>query len=78
MTAVRIRLSDKAFVNDLKTYLEAAECSVREVGEGTLDVSMPRAPSDAQARREIAIYAKTWEAMNPGVHALIVSEEGDD
>ena len=39
-------------------YLEATECSVRVVGEVTPDVSMPRAPSDAQALREIARVLK--------------------
>jgi hypothetical protein len=72
--AVRVRISDRAFVEDLQTYLQAAECSVRVVGEFTLDVSMPRAPSDDQALREIAIYLRTWQAMNPEVHARIVGE----
>ena len=67
--AVRVRVSDKAFVEDLKTYLEATECSVRVVGEVTLDVSMPRAPSDDQA-----IYLRIWQAMKPNAHARIVGE----
>ena len=72
--AMRIRVSDKAFVGDLKSYLEATECSVRVVDEVTLDVSMPRAPSDAQAQREIAIYIKAWQAMNPSGYAHVVGE----
>ena len=72
--AVRVQVSDKAFVEDLKTYLKAAECSVRVVGEVTLDVSMPRAPSDDQALREIAIYLKTWRAMNPNAYVRTVGE----
>ena len=56
VAAVRIRVSDQDLVEDLKTYLEAAECAVRVVGQVTLDVSIPRAPSDDQAVREIAIY----------------------
>ena len=71
---MRVRLSDRAHVPDLKAYLEAAECSVRIVGEVTLDVAVPRAPSDAQALREISIYLKTWQAMNPEARARIVGE----
>ena len=71
---MRIRVSDKAHVGALKSYLEATECSVRVVGEVTLDVSMPRAPSDAQALREIAIYIKAWQAMNPDGYAHVVGE----
>jgi hypothetical protein len=44
------------------------------VGEATLDVTMPRAPSAEQAQREIDIYLKTWQAMHPGAYAGIVSE----
>jgi hypothetical protein len=73
--AVRIRLSDEAHVGDLKSYLEAmTECSVRVVGQVTLDVSLPRAPSDTQALRVVAIHMRAWEALNPGVDAHIVSE----
>lgn len=72
--AVRVRISDKALLGDLKDYLEAAECSVREVGQVTLDVSMPRAPSDDQALREIAIYLRAWTAMHPEAVARIVGE----
>lgn len=71
---MRIRLSEKAHVGDLKSYLEATECSVRVVGQVTLDVSMPRAPSDAQALREVAIYIKAWQAMNPSGYAHVVGE----
>ena len=63
--ALRIRVSDKAHVGDLKWYLEATECSVRVVGQVTLDVSIPRASSDAQALGEVATYLNAWQAMNP-------------
>jgi hypothetical protein len=72
--AVRIRVSDKDRVDDLKAYLESAECSVRVVGQVTLDVSIPRAPSDSQALREISVYLKAWRAMNPGTYARVVGE----
>jgi hypothetical protein len=71
---VRVRISDPAFLESLTAYHEAAECEVRKVGQVTLDVSMPRAPSDDQALREMAIYLRTWQAMNPDVHARVVGE----
>ena len=74
VAAVRVRISDKNLLGDLKDYLEAAECSVREVGQETLDVSMPRAPSDDQALREIAIYLRAWTAMHPDAVARVVGE----
>jgi hypothetical protein len=74
ISAMRVRLSDAEFLRDLKNFLEAAECQVRQVGLATLDVAMPRAPSEAQARREIEIYLKTRRAMNPQVTARIVGK----
>jgi hypothetical protein len=61
-------------VGDLRWYLEATECSVRVVGQVTLDVSMPRAPSDAQALSDVASYLNAWQAMNRGVLVRIVGE----
>jgi hypothetical protein len=72
--ALRIRVSDKARVGDLRWYLEATECSVRVVGQVTLDVSMPRAPSDAKALSVLASYVNAWHAMNPDVLVHIVGE----
>ncbi|HXL44829.1 MAG TPA: hypothetical protein VN960_12325 [Gaiellaceae bacterium] len=74
LAAMRVRISDAVLLGDLTDFLEAAECRVRKVGEATLDVAMPRAPSAEQAQREIDIYLKTWQAMHPGSYARIVSE----
>jgi hypothetical protein len=71
---MRIRVSDPALLEDLKDFLESAECRIRRVGPVTIDVAMPRAPSPEQASREIAIYLKTWQAMNRGSYARIVAE----
>jgi hypothetical protein len=74
LAAMRVRISDAVLMGDLTDFLKAAECRVRKVGEATLDVAMPRAPSAEQAQREIDIYLKTWQAMHPGSYARIVSE----
>ena len=71
---MRVRISNADLLGDLTTFLEAAECRVRKVGLATLDVAMARAPSEAQAQREVAIYLRTWQAMNPGTYARIVGE----
>jgi hypothetical protein len=70
---MRVRVSDPALLGNLQRYLRAAECVVEKADEDILDVSMPRAPSDDQARREVAIYLRTWQAMNPGADAEIVA-----
>jgi hypothetical protein len=74
LAAMRVRISDAHLLGDLQSFLEAAECRVRKVGPGTLDVTVSRAPSPEQAAREIGLYLKTWQAMNPGTHARLVGE----
>lgn len=69
---MRVRVSDPALLGDLQRNLRAAECPAEQSGEDTLDVSIPHAPSDEQARREVAIYLQAWQAMNPGARAEIV------
>jgi hypothetical protein len=54
--AVRIQVSESAHLGDLKTYLEAAECAVHVLDSHVLEVSVPRAPSEAQAVREMTLY----------------------
>jgi hypothetical protein len=69
-----VRISDAHLLADLKVFLEATGCRVREVGQATLEVFMERAPTRDQAEREVAIYLKAWTAMHPGSHARIVGE----
>jgi hypothetical protein len=71
--AMRVRLSDPTLLSDLQRYLRAAECVAEQSGEDTLDVYISRAPSDEQARLEVAIYLQAWRAMNPGARADIVA-----
>jgi hypothetical protein len=58
---------------DVQRYLPSAECVVEQADDDALEVSIPRAPSDEQARREVAIYIQAWRAMNPGARAEIVA-----
>ena len=71
-----VRISDADLLDDLKADLEAAECRVHKVGQATLDVTMACGPSPEQAEREVAIYLKTWQAMNPGSGARLVGAGG--
>jgi hypothetical protein len=70
---MRVRVTDPALLSDLQRYLRAAECVVEQSDDDALDVYIPRAPSDEQARREVGIYLQAWEAMNPEARAQIVA-----
>ena len=75
---MRVRISDADLLGNLEGFLNAADCRVRKVGKATLDVTVPRAPSDDQAEREVGVYLQTWQAMHPGAYARIVGEASDD
>ena len=70
--AVRVRVGDTALLSDLQRYLRAAACVAEQADDDALDVSVPRPPSDEQARREVDIYLRAWQAMNPGAQAQVV------
>jgi hypothetical protein len=53
-------------------YLRSTECAGDQVGNDELSVVVPRAPSDDQARRELDVYLRAWQAVHPTVHAEIV------
>ena len=74
--AMRIHVSESALLGNLKTYLEAAECVAQVLDPHTLEVSVPRAPTEAQAVREVTLYLGAWRAMNPGTRASILDEPG--
>jgi hypothetical protein len=71
--AMRVRVSDPALLGDLQRYLRATECMAGQLEEDTLDVSIPRAPSEERARREVAIYVQASQAMHPAARAEIVA-----
>ena len=69
---MRVRLTDQALLPDLLRYLRSTECVVEQVGPDELNVVVPRAPSDEQARREIDLYLRAWQVMNPKAQAEII------
>jgi hypothetical protein len=73
--ALHIYISDPALFRDLCAFLQRAECIVGQRHGQHVEVDVPLAYSEAQARRELDIYLSTWQVMNPGVEAYIVDRE---
>ena len=71
-TIMRVRLADETDPPDLVRYLRSTDCAVEQVGDDELSVVVPRAPSDDQARRELDVYLRAWQATNASAHADIV------
>lgn len=60
-------------LRSLQNLLRQAGCVAEERRAHGLEVFLPDAPSEDQARRELNVYLATWQANNPGVEAYIVA-----
>jgi hypothetical protein len=69
---LRVFLNNPASLRNLQDFLRRAECIAEQCRSDELEVYVPGAPSDEQARRELNVYLATWQANNPGVEAYIV------
>jgi hypothetical protein len=57
---------------ELIEFLRRANCEVREDGEDALIVEVPGALGDEQARLEVDLYLKAWQASHPDVDAHLL------
>jgi hypothetical protein len=73
--ALHVYISDPALFKDLCAFLQRAECVVGPRRGQDVEVDLPRAYSEAQARRELDVYLATWQVMNPGVEVYRVHGE---
>jgi len=57
---------------ELLEFLRRADCAVRADGGGTPMVDVPDAIGDGQARLEVDLYLKAWQASHPDVVAQLL------
>ena len=73
-----VRLSDRALTEEFLGFLRRAECVAgvgdveAHVGGVAVEVAVPQAYDDAQARMEVALYLRVWEAVHPGSGAELL------
>lgn len=65
-----VEISDAECLDDLVAFLRWASCDAERVGKRTISVSLPDAPGDDAARRELELYLAAWQARHPGVRAV--------
>jgi hypothetical protein len=54
---------------ELVEFLRRADCEARAEGERTVVVEVPDALGEEQARLEVDLYLKAWQASHPDVDA---------
>jgi hypothetical protein len=73
---LHVFISNPRLLRDLQNSLRRAGCIAEQRRSHELEVYVPEAPSEDQARRELNVYLATWQATNPGVEAYIVESPG--
>lgn len=75
---MHVRLSDAGLAEEFLGFLRRAEC-VADVGEVeahaegiAVAVEVPQAYDEEQARMEVALYLRVWEAVHPGSGAELL------
>jgi hypothetical protein len=75
---VFVRLSDAGLADEFIGYLRRADCvadlgDVQAHAEGiAVEVGVPEAYDEEQARMEVALYLRVWEAVHPGSGAELL------
>ena len=57
---------------DLLEFLRHVDCEARADGDGALIVEVPDAVGEEQARLEVDLYLKAWQASHPDVEANLL------
>jgi hypothetical protein len=73
--ALHVYLSHPELIHDLHAHLERVDCVVDGCHGQELEVQLPAASFEAQARRELDIYLAVWQVMHPGVEAYRVDRD---
>jgi hypothetical protein len=75
---VFVRLTNPGLADEFVAYLRRASC-VADLGdvqahaeEIAVEVDVPQAYDDEQARLEVALYLRVWEAVHPGSGAELL------
>ena len=69
-------VTDPTLLLDLLDFLSRTVCVGVQISRDALQVTIPGASDDEQARRELLLYLAVWRAMPPGAHVALVSPEG--
>jgi hypothetical protein len=75
---MHVRLSDPRLAEEFLGFLRRADC-IADVGEVeahaegiAFEVKVPNALNGDQARMEVALYLRVWEAVHPGSGAEVL------
>jgi hypothetical protein len=65
-------VSNPRLVQDLQFFLRRVGCAAIQVHSQELEVEVPGAPSEDQARREVDLYLALWGGRKSDVNVFVV------
>jgi hypothetical protein len=68
-------ISNPNLLRDLQFSLQRTDCVAEQRTVHVLEVSVPSAPDEEQAQRELNVYLASWQARHRGVEAYVIEEE---
>jgi hypothetical protein len=69
---MKINVTNPALVDELLAFLRRAGCTATLQEDGSISVEVPEAYGDEQARMELDLYLKAWEASHADVEAHLL------
>jgi hypothetical protein len=69
---IRLRVSEPGIADDLASFLSRHDCRAEVAEDGTVMVELPHVLHRAQARMELELYIRLWQALR-GVSIAISS-----
>jgi hypothetical protein len=73
---MHVYISDPSLLRNLEELLRRTGFVAEQCRSHELEVYVPGAPNEPQARRELNVSLATWQALNRGVEAYIVESNG--
>jgi hypothetical protein len=67
---MRIKVRPEAR-EELLQFLRRADCQAEVEDDSTVVVNVPAAMGEEQARMEVDLYLKAWQASHPGLEAEV-------
>ncbi len=71
-------VTEPTLLPDLLDFLSRTVCVAVQISRDALQVTIPVALDDEQARRELLLYLAVWRAMRPGAQVALVSPKGPE
>ncbi|HEY3070470.1 MAG TPA: hypothetical protein VGJ34_09140 [Gaiellaceae bacterium] len=72
---VRLRLSDPALLDDLLFFFRKRDSQAEPVEDDVVEVTILHVLDDRQARLELDLYLRVWEALHPDAPADVLRED---